>query len=102
MTAACITSSQKLKALGFAKTFWLRLVTGTDTDTESNIYQDLKRVLHDNHDQNIALGSMYFFKMKTALTGDELQQLKDHYSDLLNFNRLQEWEPSEDEAGRRA
>ena len=87
----CITPSQKLKALGIAKMFWLRLVSGTDT--EGNIYEDLRRVFCDRHDDNVAFGSIYFFKMKTELTDEEVRQLKNHYSDELNFSRLEKWEP---------
>ena len=93
MVRPCITSSQKLKALGIAKVLWLRLVSGTDT--EGNIYEDLSRVLRDDHDANVALGSMYFFKMKTELTDEEVGQLKNHYGDELNFSRLEKWEPLE-------
>jgi len=93
MVRPCTTSSQKLKALGIAKILWLRLVSGTDT--EGNIYEDLRRILRDVHDDNVALGSMYFFKMKTELTAEELRQLKNHYNYGLNFLRLEEWEPLE-------
>ena len=91
MVRPCITSLQKLKALGIAKALWLRLVSGTDT--EGNIYEDLRRILGDKHDDNVALGSTYFFKLKTALTDEEVRQLKIHYSDELNFSRLEKWEP---------
>jgi len=33
--------------------------------------------------------------MKTELTDEEVRQLKNHYSDELNFSRLEEWEPLE-------
>ena len=89
MVQACVTSSQKQSAVGIAKMLWLRLVSGTDT--EQNIYADLKRAVRDNHDANIALGSMYFFKMKTVLTEAEIRQVKDYYTDDRNFQRLEEW-----------
>ena len=91
MVEPCITPSQKLSAIGIAKTLWLRFVTGTDT--EENIYDDLRRVLGNRHDANVALGSTYFFRMKTALTDEEVRQLKDYYTDDRNFRRLKEWEP---------
>jgi hypothetical protein len=87
----CITSAQKRTAVGIAKILWLRLVTGTDT--EESIYEDLIRVLGNKHDANVALGSTYFFKMKTELTDAEINRLKSHYSDGRHFNRLEEWEP---------
>ena len=91
MVRPCITSPQKHSAVGIAKILWLRLVTGTDTD--ENIYNDLRGVFGDNHDSNVAIGSMYFFKMKTGLTEAEIHKLRDHYSSDKNFNRLQVWEP---------
>ena len=93
MVRPCTTSPQKLSALGIAKILWLRLVSGTDT--EGNIYEDLRRVIGDKHDDNIALASTYLFRMKTALTDEEVRQLKNHYSDELNFSRLEKWEPLE-------
>ena len=91
MVQPCITPPQKRSAVGIAKTLWLRFVTGTDT--EENIYADLRRVLGNKHDASAALGSTYFFQMKTALTDAEVRQLKDHYTDDRNFRRLKEWEP---------
>lgn len=91
MVQACVTSSQEQSAVGIAKILWLRLVSGTDT--EENIYADLKGVVRNNHDANVALGSTYFFKMKTALTEAEIRQLKEYYTDDRNFQRLEEWEP---------
>jgi len=91
MVRPCITAKQKQSAVGIAKIFWLRFVTGTDT--EENVYEDLNRFLGNKHDDNVALGSSYFFKMKTALTDEEVRRLKDHYSDDRNFGRLKEWEP---------
>jgi hypothetical protein len=91
MVQACVTTSQKQNAMGIAKVLWLRLVSGTDT--EENIYADLKRAVGNKHDATIALGSTYFFKMKTELTGAEIHRLKDYYTDDRNFQRLEEWEP---------
>jgi len=91
MVQACVTMSQKQSAVGIAKVLWLRLVSGTDT--EENIYGDLKRAVGSKHDTNIALGSTYFLKMKTGLTEAEIRRLKDYYTDDRNFQRLEEWEP---------
>ena len=88
----CITPRQKQNAVGIAKILWLRLITGTDTE-EHVVYQDLKSVLGDNHDSNVAVGSLYFFKMKTALTEDEIRRLQNHFSHEVNFNRLEGWGP---------
>jgi folylpolyglutamate synthase/dihydropteroate synthase len=86
----CVTSQQKQSAVGIAKILWLRFVTGTDT--EENIYEDLRLIFKDNHDSNIAMGSLYFFKMKTELTEAQIGNLKKHYSDERNLNRLENWE----------
>ncbi len=91
MVQACVTTSQKQSAVRMAKVLWLRLVSGTDT--EENIYADLKRAVGNKRDTNIALGSTYFFKMKTGLTEAEIRRLKDYYTDDHNFQRLEEWEP---------
>ncbi len=90
MVRPCITAKQKQSAIGIAKGLWLRMVTGTDT--EEIISEDLNRALGNKHDAK-ALGAMYFFKMKTALTDEEVRRLKDHYRDDRNFGRLKEWEP---------
>ena len=91
MVRPCITATQKQSAVGIAKILWLRLVTGTDT--EKNIYNDLRGVFGDNHDSKVAVGSMYFVKMKAGLTEAEIHELRKHYSRDQNFNRLQAWEP---------
>lgn len=91
MVRPCINSRQKRSAVGIAKTLWLRLVTGADT--EENIYEDLRLIFKDNHDSNVAVGSMYFFKMKSELTKAQISNLKKHYGDERNFNRLERWEP---------
>ena len=91
MVRPCITATQKQSAVAIAKILWLRLVTGTDTD--ENIYKDIGAVFGDNHDSKVAVGSMYFFKMKTGLTEAELDELRKHYSSEEHFNRLQAWEP---------
>ncbi len=83
----CVTSKQRQSAVGIARILWLRLVTGTDT--QENIYEDLRLVFKDNHDSNVAIGSLYFFKMKSQLTEAQIGNLKDHYSDWDNFNRLE-------------
>jgi hypothetical protein len=69
--------------MGLSKMLWLRLVTGTDT--EKNIYQDLKNTLNDNHDSNITIGSIYFYRMKTSLTGQEIISLNKYlrYEDRI-------------------
>lgn len=87
----CLTPRQTHNAVGIAKILWLRLVTGTDT--EEHVYQDLKSVLGDTHDAIVAMGSLYFFKMKTALTAEEVLRLQSHFSHAGNFNRLEEWGP---------
>lgn len=88
----CITPHQKKVAVGIAKILWLRLVTGTDTET--NIYQDLKGILGDKHDAIVGVGSMYFFKMKTALMESEIRRLKNHFRNEANFSRLKGWAPT--------
>ena len=85
---ACITQSQKEKAIGISKILWLFLVKGADT--EENIHIALKSIVH-HHDQIISLGALYYHKMKKALTKEEIQILKKHYNDSENFNSLADW-----------
>ena len=92
MLRPCITQRQRDPAIEIAKILWMRLVTGTDT--EGNIYEDLRDLVKLDHNGNIGIGSMYFFKMKTELTDDEITRLKKHYSNRRNFQRLENWEPS--------
>ena len=86
---ACVTASQKQSAVGIAKVLWLRLVSGADT--EEKISEDLRQAVGNKHDAIVALGSTYFFKMKTGLTEAEIDRLKDYYSDDRNFRRLEQW-----------
>ena len=85
---ACITESQKEKAMGISKLLWLFLVTGKDT--EENIYIGLKSIMH-HHDEVISLGSLYYHKMKKALNQKEIRILKEHYDNPENFNSLTDW-----------
>ena len=89
MVKPCISDAQKDKAIGVSRILWLHLVT--DTDSEQNIYNALKNVF-SKHEDNIAMGSLYFYKMKTALTDNELLKLKSHYNDQNNFAALEDWE----------
>jgi len=99
ITKPCITSRQKQNALGISKILWLRLVTATDT--EENIYNDLRCALSNNHDSNVAFGSMYFFKMKPGLVDTEIQKLQEHYREEHNFNRLADFATPGRENSRR-
>jgi len=89
MVRPCLTSRHKQNAIGISRILWLRPVTGTDT--KENIYRDLNRVFADSHDSNVAVGSMYFLKMKTELVDAEIQKLRDHYGHEDNLNRLADW-----------
>lgn len=84
-----ITEHQKEVALGLAKILWLSLVTGKDSEQE--IYTTLNDVLKSNHESNIAVGSLYFHKMKTSLTDLEIKRLQEFYATDENLNLLQDW-----------
>ncbi|MDX8376653.1 MAG: hypothetical protein R8L53_01370 [Mariprofundales bacterium] len=84
----CETKYQKNIAIGIAKTLWLLLVKGEDT--ENNIYKVLISFMHD-HDATMSLGSLYFNGMKSALTIEEIQSLKSYYECPENFNALKYW-----------
>jgi len=82
------TESQKSKSLQIAKTLWLLLVSGSDS--EKNVYEVLSQASL-NHDSNVSIGSLYFCKMKKALTNTEMTKLYNHYRSPENFNKLKEW-----------
>jgi len=84
-----ITEHQKEVALGLAKILWLSLVTGRDS--EQDIYNTLNDALKNNQESTIAIGSLYFYKMKTSLTDLEIKQLQEFYATDENLNSLQDW-----------
>ncbi len=79
MIKPCISDAQKENAIGLSRILWLLLVT--DTDSEQNIYDALNKVFN-KHEDNIAMGSLYLYKMKTALTTKEQLKLRRHYTGL--------------------
>lgn len=89
MVNPCISEAQKEKARGISRILWLLLVTGTDS--ESNVYHALNKVFPHRHEDNVAFGSLYFYKMKPALTRQEQLQLRRHYSHPEHFRALQDW-----------
>ena len=89
--SVCESQRQKESALGISKILWLLLVT--KTDTEENIYTALKDI-GNNHDKIISLGSLYFHKMKNALTDAEIEILIKHYHCSENFETLNDWSDS--------
>jgi hypothetical protein len=89
MVNPCISEAQKEKAREISRILWLLLVT--DTDSESNVYNALNKVFPNRYDDNVAFGSLYFYKMKTALTRKEQLQLRRHYSNQENFRALKNW-----------
>ena len=88
MVKPCISDAQKENAIGLSRILWLLLVT--DTDSEQNIYDALKKVFN-KHEDNIAMGSLYLYKMKTTLTTKEQLKLRRHYNDQKNFAALKGW-----------
>lgn len=89
MVQPCISEAQKEKARGISRILWLLLVTGTDS--ESNVYNALNKVFPHRHDDNVAFGSLYFYKMKTVLTSQEQVQLRRYYSNQEHFRALKDW-----------
>lgn len=88
----CITAHQQASSIGIAKILWLRLIS--KTDTEEQIGEDLCGIVHDRLEDNVALRSLYFCKMKAALSEAEIQQLQYYYSFAVHFIPLRTWEPS--------
>src|SRR6266702_5214075 len=65
MVNPCISEAQKQKARGISRISWLLLVTGADS--ERNVWDALNKVFSHRHDDNVAFGSLYFYKMKNSL-----------------------------------
>jgi hypothetical protein len=89
LVKSAITKHQKEVSLGIAKILWLSLVK--KNDTEQNVYNILSKALNNNHKSNIAIGSLYFHKMKTSLSEEELKILVDYYNIDENFGALENW-----------
>ncbi len=85
---SAITPHQKQVSLGLSKLLWLAFVT--NNDSEENIYNTLDQVLK-NHENNISFGSLYFYKMKKALTRNESRMAQKYYSNKDHFNELENW-----------
>jgi hypothetical protein len=85
---SALTESQKSKSLQIAKTLWLLLVS--HSDSEKNIYEVLNQ-MSLNHKTNVSIGSLYFYRMKKALSNTEKTKLYNHYRSPDNFNKLQGW-----------
>ena len=89
MVNSCISEAQKEKARGISRILWLLLVTGTDS--EVNVYNALNKVFPHRHEDNVAFGSLYFYKMKIALTKQEHVQLRRYCRNQEHFRALQDW-----------
>jgi hypothetical protein len=89
MLKSAITQHQRDVAVGISRLLWLHLVSGTDT--EQNIYQTLNGIFKGDHGKNAAIGSLYFFKMKSSLRTSEISRLKTFYSDESNLELLKAW-----------
>jgi len=86
---SAITDHQKKSSLFIAKTLWVALVR--ENDTEEQIYNLLNKILNGKHEANIQTGSLYYFKMKAALSDDEIKSLVFFYSIDKNINNLKNW-----------
>nr|WP_321465330.1 hypothetical protein [uncultured Desulfobulbus sp.] len=86
---SAITDHQKKVSLGIAKTLWVALVG--ENDTEKQIYNILNDILNGKHEANIQIGSLYYFKMKAALTENEIKSLISYYSIDKNIKSLEQW-----------
>jgi hypothetical protein len=51
----------------------------------------LNEILKGNHEANIQTGSLYYFKMKAALSDDEIKSVISYYSIDKNINNLKNW-----------
>lgn len=88
MMKAAITSHQNQIALGLSKILWLAFVS--NNDSEGRIYNILDQVLK-NHENSMSFSSLYFLKMKKALTRKEIRMVQKYYSSNENINELENW-----------
>ena len=84
----CETADQKEKAIDIAKTLWLLLITGEDS--EENVYSVLYSMFN-SHSDTISFGALYFHKMKKALSKKQVRKLKKYYEIPENFDVLKGW-----------
>lgn len=89
LVKSAITDHQKITSLKIAKDLWLALVG--KNDTEKQIYNLLNEILNGKHEANIQIGSLYYFKMKAALSENEIKLLVSYYSINKNIDNLEDW-----------
>jgi len=82
------TKEQQDKAINISKILWLYLIT--KKDTEDKIYFVLNKII-PKYELVMSLGSLYFDKMKIALTKKEIKKLQKHYSNKDNLDALNNW-----------
>ena len=69
---------------------WMLLVS--NMDSEKHMYNTLSEMFHNRPKDNRPVISLYFSKMKRALTRKEQLQLRRHYSDKDNFRTIKDWD----------
>jgi hypothetical protein len=89
ITKSATDDLQKEKAISIAKLLWLPFVKSLDS--EQNIYNLLSQIESIDHQGKLSIGSLYFHKMKKALSTVEILRLQNHYKSAENFNKLKEW-----------
>ena len=90
MVQSCTSDSERERAIGISRILWMLLVS--NTDSEKNIYNTLSEIFHNSHQDNRPVGSLYFYKMKRALTRKEQLKLRRHYSYKENFRAIKDWD----------
>jgi hypothetical protein len=89
MTKTALDETQRHKAISIARFLWLPLVKCLDS--EQNIYNCLSQIKGIDHHGILNMGSLYFHKMKKALSTAEILRLQNHYKSDENFKKLEKW-----------
>lgn len=71
LVKSAITEHQKKISMGIDKTLWVALAG--ENDTEKQIYILLNNIFNGKHEANVQIGSLYYFKMKAALSETEIK-----------------------------
>ena len=90
MVQSCTSDSDREMARGIARMLWMLLVS--NMDSEKHMYNTLSEMFYNRPKDNRPVISLYFSKMKRALTRKEQLQLRRYYSDKDNFRTIKDWD----------
>ncbi|MBM9616313.1 hypothetical protein JWJ90_18770 [Desulfobulbus rhabdoformis] len=89
ISKSALDETQKRTAISISKILWILFVSSRDS--EQNVYECLDQIEGIDHEANLSIGAVYFYKMKKALSRVEIIKLRNHYKNENNLNKIQEW-----------